>query len=143
MLRAAPVEGQDAELSESEVQALVQALDDEYRAWVVYAQVITDHGNVRPFTSIQRAEENHIAALLALFDRYGLDVPANDWLGTVPSFDTVSEACAGGVQAEIDNAVLYDQLYDMVDNPDIIRVFESLQWASEARHLPAFERCYE
>ena len=128
-------------LSASEVEALRMALDDEYKAWSVYEQVIADFGAVRPFTSIQRAEESHIRALLTLFDRYGLDAPVNEWLGQVPSYDTMAEACEAGVQAEIDNGALYDQLFDMVNNPDIIRVFTSLQRASEARHLPAFERC--
>ena len=129
------------DLSETEEEALLLALNDEYKAWSVYEQVIADFGSVRPFTSIQRAEESHIAALVTLFDRYGLDVPENPWLGNVPSFDTLAEACAAGVQAEIDNAALYDELFSMVDNPDIIRVFTSLQQASETKHLPAFERC--
>jgi len=129
------------ELSESEIEALRMALDDEYKAWSVYDQVIADFGAVRPFTSIQSAEEKHIAALVTLFDRYGLTVPANEWPGNVPSFDTLTEACEAGVQAEIENAALYDQLFSMVDNPDIIRVFTSLQQASLTKHLPAFERC--
>jgi hypothetical protein len=129
------------ELSESEIEALGMALDDEYKAWSVYDQVIADFGAVRPFTSIQQAEEKHIAALVTLFDRYGLSVPANEWPGNVPSFDTLTEACEAGVQAEIENAALYDQLFSMVDNRDIIRVFTSLQQASLTKHLPAFERC--
>ena len=128
-------------LSASEVEALRMALDDEYRAWSVYEQVIADFGAVRPFTSIQRAEESHIRSLLTLFDRYELDAPVNEWLGQVPSYDTLAEACEAGVQAEIDNGALYDQLFEMVDNPDIIRVFNALQRASENRHLQAFERC--
>jgi hypothetical protein len=130
-----------AALSESEVEALLMALGDEYKAWSVYEQVIADLGAVRPFTSIQRAEESHISALLTLFDRYGVDAPANEWLGQVPSFDTLAEACEAGAQAEVDNADLYDQLFEMVDNPDLIRVFTALQKASETRHLPAFQRC--
>jgi hypothetical protein len=129
------------DLSESEIQALSMALDDEYRAWAVYDQVIADLGAVQPFTSIQKAEEAHIAALVTLFDRYGLDVPANDYVGTIPTFDTWAGACETGVQAELDNAGLYDQLLSMVDNPDIVQVFTSLQQASQTRHLPAFERC--
>ncbi len=129
------------DLSDSEAEALLMALDDEYKAWAVYDQVIADFGAVRPFTSIQRAEETHIAALETLLDRYGLEMPANEYPGNVPTFDTLSEACAGGVQAEIDNAGLYDQLFQMVDNPDIVQVFTSLQQASETKHLPAFERC--
>ena len=141
-VRATPIEGvAQGDLSASEVEALQMALDDEYKAWSVYEQVIDDFGAARPFTSIQRAEENHISALVKLFDRYGLEVPANEWAGNVPSFDTLAEACEAGVQAEIDNAELYAQLFDMVDNPDIVRVFASLQRASENMHLPAFERC--
>lgn len=129
------------ELDGSEVEALMMALEDEYKAWSVYDQVVTDLGAARPFTSIQRAEENHIAALVTLFDRYGLDVPVNAWADNVPHFDTLAEACAAGVQAEIDNAALYDELFSMVDNPDIVRVFNALQQASQTKHLPAFERC--
>jgi hypothetical protein len=90
-----------------------------------------------------QAEENHIAALVTLFDRYDLDVPANEWPGNVPTFDSLAAACLAGVQAEIDNGALYDELFSMVkaDNPDIIQVFTSLQQASEMKHLPAFERC--
>ena len=141
-VRATPIESvAQGDLSASEVEALQMALDDEYKAWSVYEQVIADFGAVRPFTSIQKAEENHIAALVTIFDRYGLEVPANDWVDNVPSFDTLAKACEAGVQAEIDNADLYTQLFDMVDNPDITRVFTSLQRASETMHLPAFERC--
>lgn len=142
-LRPGPavVDGSFGDLDESEVEALLMALDDEYKAWSVYDQVIADFGEVRPFTQIQRAEENHIAALVTLFDRYELDVPANEWPGHVPTFDSLAAACDAGVQAEIDNAALYDELFSMVDNPDIIQVLTSLQQASQTKHLPAFERC--
>jgi len=133
--------GSGGDLSNEEVEALLMALTDEYKAWSVYDQVIADFGAVRPFTNIQRAEENHIAALVTLFDAYGLDVPQNEWPGDVPTFDSLAESCEAGVQAEIDNAVLYDQLFAMVDNPDIIRVFTALQGASQDQHLSAFERC--
>ncbi len=133
--------GYQGDLSESEVEALLMALDDEYKAWSVYDQVIADLGKVRPFTNIRKAEENHIAALVTLFDRYELDVPLNEWPGHVPTFDTLAEACAAGVQAEIDNAALYDKLFSMVGKPDIIQVFTALQQASLTKHLPAFEEC--
>ncbi len=133
--------GTQSDLTESEVEALLMALDDEYKAWSVYDQVIADFGPVWPFASIQQAEEKHIAALVRLFDRYGLDVPENPWPGSVPTYETVTDACAGGVQAEIDNAALYDQMFSMVDNPDIVRIFSNLQQASLTKHLPAFEQC--
>jgi len=138
-----PLAGDTAstELSESEKEALLMALDDEYKAWAIYDQVIADFGAVRPFTQIQKAEESHIAALVRLFERYDLEVPENEWPGNVPTFESVADACAAGVQAEVDNGAVYDELFSMVDNPDIVRVFTSLQRASLTKHLPAFERC--
>lgn len=129
------------DLSESEVQALQMALEDEYKAWSVYEQVIADFGAVRPFTNIQRAEEKHIDALVTLLERYGLAVPENKWPGAVPTFDSLTEACAAAAQAEIENAALYDQLFSLVDNPDIMQAFMALQQASQTKHLPAFEAC--
>jgi len=120
---------------------LAAALDDEYHAWAIYDQVLQDWGQVQPFASTLRSEESHIAALVRLFERYDLEVPANPWPGQVPSFDSVSDACAAAVQAEVDNAGLYDELYGAVDNADILQVFSHLQQASESRHLPAFQRC--
>jgi hypothetical protein len=141
-VRAAPIENlTPGDLSESEVEALQKALDDEYKAWATYEQVIADFGAVRPFTQIQKAEENHIDALVTLFDRYALEVPVNEYVGSMSSFGTLAEACAAGALAEIDNAALYDQLFDGVENPELIRVFTSLQQASQTKHLPAFERC--
>ena len=131
----------DQPLSETEAEALLAALDDEYKAWATYEQVIDDFGAVQPFTSVQRAEESHIAALVRLLQAYGLEVPENEWEGHMPSFASLAEACAEAAQAEIDNAALYDELLVGVENPRILRVFESLQKASESRHLPAFQRC--
>jgi hypothetical protein len=130
-----------ADLTESEVEAIMVALSDEYRAWSIYDEVIAELGATRPFVNIQRAEENHIMALTNLLEQHGIDVPPNEWPGRVPTFDSLGEACAAGVEAEIENADLYDRLLDMVDNPDVIRVFTALQQASLTKHLPAFERC--
>ncbi len=128
-------------LAEPEVDGLLLALNDEYHAWAVYDQVIIDFGAVRPFTSIQKAEAKHIAALTRLFEAYEVPVPDNPWSGNVASFDSVSEACAAGVAAEIANADLYDELFSSTEREDILRVYRSLQRASEENHLPAFQKC--
>lgn len=137
-LIAAPVSSAP---DQAEVDAMLRALADEYHAWAIYNQVVADFGAVRPFVNIRRAEEQHILALTALLNKYGLTVPENEWESKVPSFESVSAACASAVQAEKDNAGLYDDLFAAVDNPDIQVVFTSLQSASLNRHLPAFERC--
>ena len=136
------IDAPSGDLSESEEAALLMALQDEYKAWSFYEQVIDRFGAVRPFTSIQRAEENHMAALVSLFDRYGLEVPVNEESASEASgLESVAEACELGVLAEMGNAALYDELFGMVDNADIIQVFTALQAASQTKHLPALERC--
>lgn len=54
-------------LSAIERQALGDALDDEYKSYATYRQVIADHGPIRPFINIVEAEARHIGALRALF----------------------------------------------------------------------------
>ena len=129
------------DLTDAEIRALNEALDDEYQAWTTYDQVIADFGEVAPFRHIRGAEARHIDALRILFGRYGLAVPENPWLGRVPRFGSLTEACAAGVAAEIANAALYDRLLAATQRPDILGVFQRLQAASQERHLRAFERC--
>lgn len=128
-------------LTRAEVAALKDALDDEHRAWATYDQVLTDFGQVNPFLNIRDAEARHIAALEALFRRYGLAVPENPWPGRVPRYPSVAEACAAGVEAEVENAALYERLLDSTKRADLLTVFRNLQSASQERHLEAFRRC--
>ena len=121
--------------------ALKLALDDEYKAKATYLKVIEDFGNIRPFTNIVKSEQRHIEALLPFFKKYNLDIPGNPYLGKIPSYSSVKKACQVGVEAEIENVKLYDRIFSMTDDPDLIRVFENLQWASQERHLRAFKRC--
>jgi len=128
-------------LTDSEVRALQEALDDEHKAWAIYAQVIADFGPQRPFVNIVEAEARHIQALHVLFDRYRLDVPENPWPGQVPRYASVREACLAAVDAEIENARLCQRLLLSTGREDILSVFRNLQRASQERHLAAFERC--
>jgi hypothetical protein len=130
-----------ADLTPREVEALREALDDEHRAWAIYDQVVRDFGEVAPFGRIREAEARHVAALTALFERHGLAAPENRWPGRVPRYASVREACRAGVQAEIDNAALYDRLLASTDRPELLAVFRNLQEASQERHLEAFRRC--
>jgi hypothetical protein len=130
-------------LDPGEVRLLHEALDDEYRAWATYAQVIADFGDVRPFTNIRDAEARHIDALIVLFARYGLPVPDNPWPGRVERYASVREACEAGVAAEIANAALYDRLLAGTRRADVLAVLHYLREASQERHLPAFRRCAE
>ena len=130
-------------LNETEIRAIEEALDDEYRAWATYDQVIRDFGDVRPFINIRQAEARHIEALRALFSRYGLDIPENPWPGRVTRYASLHEACQAGVAAEIENAALYDRLLASTQRADIVAVFRNLREASQENHLPAFQRCVQ
>lgn len=133
------------DLSQEAKSALESALDDEYKAYATYDAVIKKFGNVRPFIMIIRAEEQHISSLKGLFDKYGLDIPENPYLGSITAPETLSAACSTGVDAEIANADLYrnDLLPSVTDYEDITLVFNNLMNASQNQHLPAFERCAE
>ena len=130
-------------LNEREIAALHAALDDEHHAWATYDQVIRDFGLVRPFSNIRDAEARHVDALLGLFERYGVPVPANPWPGRVERYPTLHDACIAAVAAEVANAALYERLLASTIRPGIVAVFGNLQEASQQRHLRAFRRCVE
>lgn len=130
-----------SELTETEIQVLHEALDDEYHAWATYNQVIADFGEVPPFSNIREAEGRHIEALCALFAYYGLPIPENPWPGKVARYASLQAACEAGVTAEIVNSEMYDRLIGATQRPDILAVLRNLQAASQQRHLPAFQRC--
>ncbi len=128
-------------LTTLEVQGLLKALNDEYHAWAVYDEVISDFGSVRPFTNVKSSETSHISALITLFKRYSLAVPTNPWLNTTLNLATVQQACALGVDAEIANVALYDNLFATTTRSDILSVYQSLRDASQNQHLTSFTRC--
>jgi len=130
-----------SDLTEGEIRALNEALDDEYHAWAIYDQVIADFGAVAPFSNIRDAEARHTEALHTLYTLYGLPIPANPWPGNVPRYASLQAACEAGMASEVANGAMYERLLAATTRPDILIVFHNLQEASQQRHLPAFQRC--
>jgi hypothetical protein len=130
-------------LSDPEIQALSDALDDEYKSYATYAQVIADFGPERPFVNIVEAEARHFSALLALFETYGITPLKDRWRGYAPRFASLNAACVAAVQGEIDNVAIYDRVLNSTTRRDILHVYSALREASLERHLPAFRRCVE
>lgn len=128
-------------LTDTEIHALNEALDDEHRAWATYDQVIADFGEEQPFRNIRDAEARHIEALRVLFARYHLPVPENPWPGKVERYPSLQAACKAGVAAEIANGEMYNRLMATTQREDILGVLRNLQAASQQRHLAAFQRC--
>lgn len=133
-------------LSEAAHRAVLEALDDEYRAFALYGAILERFPGALPFAHIVEAEARHAAVLASVLRDHGREVPANPHVGSpeireaVPS--SIAAACAIAVEAEIDNVALYaDHLMPMAtDHPDIGEVFTRLMEASRDRHLPAFRR---
>ncbi|MBE9143029.1 ferritin-like domain-containing protein [Planktothrix mougeotii] len=121
--------------------ALTEAIEDEYKARATYRLILNKFGAIRPFVNIVESEERHIQALMPLFSKYGIVLPEDNWQGRVEVPASVQEACQAGVQAEIENAQMYQRLLDLTEGyPDVQRVFLNLQSASQNNHLPAFQR---
>lgn len=128
-------------LSEEEVLALQEAILEEYGALNMYQSIITQLGNVYPFSQIVLSEQQHINALVRQAEKYGMTVPVNPGLATQPTFTTLAQACQVGVNAEIADAALYDTLKPVTTHSDLLQVYNNLQLASLNSHLPAFQTC--
>lgn len=124
------------------IDAMTSGYLDEVNAAAVYAAIIDQFGELRPFTNIAAAEQQHSDAWAFLFDRYGLDLPELTPTVTVPEFATVTDACRFALDAEVGNAALYDtMLATFTDYPDITQIVTSLRDASEQNHNSALQNC--
>ncbi len=128
-------------LSDAEVDALQKSILEEYGALNLYQGAIDQFGSVYPFSVIVRSEQQHVKALVRQAEKYGVEVPANPGLAVEPAFASLAEACQAGVDAEIADAALYDELKLVVPHSDIVSVFDKLQSASLNSHLQAFQTC--
>ena len=131
-------------MSETLSIVLIEAINDEYKARATYRLVIKMFGEIRPFINIVEAEGRHIDALLPLFAKYGVAAPEDDWDSRIEPPLSILDACRIGVEAEIENAEMYNRLLEStIDYPDVQDVLMQLQRASRENHLPAFQRCME
>jgi hypothetical protein len=133
----AQVEEVSDEVLEDLEKMFTVLINDEYKARAEYVALVDEFGAVSPFTNLINAETSHIKALTRLFDAYGLDVPADNGSQFAVVPDTLEEAYAIGVQAEIDNIDLYEGYLDADLPTNVERVFTNLMNASE-NHLATF-----
>lgn len=122
-------------------EAMVEAINDEYRARAFYTTVIEKFGNVRPFSNIVQAEDRHVQLWNHLFTKYGLPIPEDTFAGKIEAPDTLNAACQMGVEAEIANVKMYDNFLTFIKEPDLRTAFTQLRHVSQNNHLRAFERC--
>ncbi|PTQ71893.1 ferritin-like domain-containing protein [Celeribacter persicus] len=121
--------------------ALVEAIEDEYRARALYTAAIDRFGPVGPLPNIAEAESRHVEALVPLFEEHGFDVPEDRFMGQVDVPDSLGEVCQLGVVAEEENEAMYRRLIARVEDERTQAVFAKLGHASGDNHLAAFEAC--
>lgn len=119
------------------------ALQEEYKAQMLYRSVLEDYPGAVPFGTIVESEGRHVAALQLLFARRQQAPPDSIWTPeSFPAFASIQAACAGGVVAETEDAAFYAPYLERTDLPqDARNVLGNLRAASLENHLPAFERC--
>ncbi|MEB3831445.1 ferritin-like domain-containing protein [Phormidium sp. CCY1219] len=122
-------------------QALIEAINDEYKARAFYEAILNKFGPIRPFSNIIHSEARHAEMLKRLFVKYGLPIPEDTFTGNMEAPESLFAACQAGIQGELDNMEMYDRFFSVVREPDILDAFSRLQSASQQRHLPAFQRC--
>lgn len=122
-------------------QVLRIAVYDEFKAYEAYTKIIEKFGAVEPFVNIKEAEARHYGALIPLLEKYGIEVPVNDWAEKIEIPNTYVECCELGVASEIKNIAMYDNLISYTQEADIKDVLFRLQAASYNNHLPAFRSC--
>ncbi len=139
-----PSTGGKSLLDDRTRQALLEALADERRARSTYDAVIAKFGGVPPFSNIVTAERRHESVLLALFEKYNVEVPADVFKDEdIDVGSSLAEACGKGVAGENSNIAMYDRFLEFVTEEDIRSAFTYLRDASKNNHLPAFLRCSE
>lgn len=122
-------------------QILRIAVYDEFKAYETYTKIIEHFGLVQPFVNIKEAEAIHYGVLIKLMEKYGVEIPTNDWYSKIEIPNTLIECCEMGVAAEINNIAMYNNLLSHVTQDDIKNVLYQLQAASYNNHLPAFRNC--
>lgn len=120
--------------------ALFTASAAEQEAKATYDGVIERLGSIQPFSAVANAEDQHVAVLAVLGERYGVGLPSS-FPGQSPPA-TLTEACQIGVRTEQNLVALYGQLRSEVSGyPDVVQAFTNLQASARDSHLPAFQRC--
>ena len=130
-----PAPGTDAAIA---WEALMSP-EGEYAAAAAYAAVIDKFGRVQPYVNIRAAERRHISALTRQLERYGVEVPANPYMKSIPAPTSLQAAAQAWATGEVDNVKMYDNLIAQTSDPQLARVLSNLRRSSLESHLPMFE----
>jgi len=118
-------------------RAILDALAETQWSARYYAAVAAQHGGKQPFKSLAKTKARHakrIEKLIADHDIPGKPREAEEI--SVP--DSIDDACQRGVSQESRNATLYDKVFDLFEDKDIVRIMNRYASKAELRHMPMF-----
>jgi hypothetical protein len=143
-----------SDLSAAEEESLAFMREEEKLARDVYTALYDIYGT-RIFTNIAASEQTHTNAILALIERYNLTDPMQtdifgvfvnnelqiiyDTLMTSGSISLLEGFYVGATVEELDIYDLQNQKDNVVDNADIIYVYDNLLKGSR-NHLRSFDK---
>ena len=141
-------------LSAAEEESLAFMREEEKLARDVYTALYNIHGT-KIFSNIAASEQSHTDAVLSLIERYGLVDPMQidiygsfenselqliyDNLVVSGSISSLEALYVGATVEELDIYDLQNQIDNIVDNEDIIFVYENLLKGSR-NHLRSFDK---
>jgi tetratricopeptide (TPR) repeat protein len=120
-------------------RAILEALAETQFSARFYAAVAAQHGDKQPFKRLAKLKARNakrIEKLIADHNIPGKARNAGDDTLSVP--DKVDEACQRGVSQEARNAKLYDKVFDLFEDKDIVRLMDRYARKAELRHMAAF-----
>lgn len=143
-----------SDLSAAEEESLAFMREEEKLARDVYRALYDIYGT-KIFTNIAASEQTHTDAVLALIERYGLIDPMQidtdgifvnselqliyDTLVTSGSISLLEALYVGATVEELDIYDLQNQKDNVIDNTDIIYVYDNLLKGSR-NHLRSFDK---
>ncbi len=150
-LKAALV-GEETELSDEEMAGLLWMREEEKLAGDLY-QTFNDLYDWRIFGNISRSESTHVAAVLTLFDLFGIEDESPEEVGVFSNADiqklfdelkasgevSLVEALKVGAYVEELDILDLEERLEETNNADIQLVYENLLRGSR-NHLRAFTR---
>lgn len=118
-------------------RAIHDALTETQWSARYYAAVAAQHGGKQPFKRMAKTKARHAKRIEKLISDH--DIPGKgreEEKISVP--DALDEACQRGVSQESRSATLYDKVFELFDESDIVRIMDRYARKSELRYMPAF-----
>jgi hypothetical protein len=118
-------------------RAIFEALEETQWSARYYAAVAAQHGGKQPFKSLAKTKARQAKRIEKLISDH--DIPGQPREGekiSVP--DDIDDACQRGVSQESRNATLYDKVFDLFEDKDIVRIMNRYASKAELRHMPMF-----